>query len=31
MRQDPLRIFRYRLEIDGIERAGFSEVTIGDL
>jgi len=31
MRQDPLRIFRYRLEIDGIEHAGFSEVTIGDL
>lgn len=31
MRQDPLRNFRYRLEIDGIEQAGFSEVAIGDL
>jgi len=30
-RQDPLRKFRYRLEIDSIEQAGFSEVTIGDL
>lgn len=30
-RQDPLRNFRYRLEIDNIEQAGFSEVTIGDL
>ena len=29
-RQDPVRNFRYRLEIDGIEQAGFSEVTIGD-
>jgi len=31
MRQDPLRIFYYRLEIDGIEQAGFSKVTIDDL
>ena len=31
MRQDPLRNFRYRLEIDGIEQAAFSEVAIGDL
>jgi phage tail-like protein len=30
-RQDPLRNFRYRLEIDGIEQAGFAEVMIGDL
>jgi phage tail-like protein len=30
-RQDPLRNFRYRLEIDGIEQAGFAEVAIGDL
>jgi phage tail-like protein len=30
-RQDPLRIFRYRLEIDGIEQAGFAEVAVGDL
>lgn len=30
-RQDPLRKFRYRLEIDSIEQAGFSEVTIGEL
>ena len=30
-RQDPLRKFRFRLEIDGIEQAAFSEVTIGDL
>jgi len=29
-RQDPLRNFRFRLEIDGIVQAGFSEVTIGD-
>jgi phage tail-like protein len=28
---DPLRNFRYRLEIDGIEQAGFAEVAIGDL
>jgi len=27
---DPLRNFRYRLEIDGITQAGFSEVAIGD-
>jgi phage tail-like protein len=30
-RQDPLRNFRYRLEIDNIEQAGFAEVTVGDL
>ncbi|MFY2826027.1 phage tail protein [Ruegeria sp. MALMAid1280] len=30
-RQDPLRNFRYRLEIDSIEQAGFAEVMIGDL
>jgi phage tail-like protein len=30
-RQDPLRNFRYRLEIDGIEQAGFAEVAVGDL
>lgn len=30
-RQDPLRNFRYRLEIDDIEQAGFAEVTVGDL
>ena len=29
-RQDPLRNFRYRLEIDGIDHAGFAEVAIGD-
>ena len=29
-RQDPLRNFRYRLEIDGIDQAGFAEVAIGD-
>jgi phage tail-like protein len=28
-RQDPLRNFRFRLEIDGIQNAGFSEVDIG--
>jgi phage tail-like protein len=28
-RQDPLRNFRFRLEIDGIQVAGFCEVTIG--
>ena len=28
--QDPLRNFRYRLEIDGIQQAGFSEVAIGE-
>ena len=27
-RQDPLRNFRFRLEIDGIQAASFSEVTI---
>ena len=30
-RQDPLRNFRYRLEIDQIDQAGFAEVAIGDL
>ena len=30
-RQDPLRNFRYRLEIDNIEQAGFAEVAVGDL
>jgi phage tail-like protein len=30
-RQDPLRKFRYRLEINGIDQAGFSEVTLGEL
>jgi phage tail-like protein len=30
-RKDPLRNFRYRLEIDQIQQAGFSEVAIGDL
>ena len=29
-RQDPLRNFRFRLEIDGIQAAEFSEVIIGD-
>lgn len=29
-RQDPLRNFRYRLEIDQIEQAAFAEVAIGD-
>ena len=29
-RIDPLRNFRYRLEIDGITQAGFSEVTIAE-
>jgi phage tail-like protein len=28
-RNDPLRNFRFRLEIDGIQAAGFSEVQIG--
>jgi len=28
-RQDPLRNFRFRLEIDGLVTAGFSEVVIG--
>ena len=31
VRQDPLRKFRFRLEIDGIEQGAFSEVAIGDL
>lgn len=30
-RQDPLRNFRYRLEIDNILQAGFAEVAIGAL
>ena len=30
-RQDPLRNFRFRLEINSIEQGAFSEVTIGDL
>lgn len=29
-RLDPLRQFRFRLEIDGIDQAGFAEVAIGD-
>jgi phage tail-like protein len=29
-RADPIRNFRYRLEIDSITRAGFSEVTIAE-
>lgn len=29
-RHDPLRNFRFRLEIDGIQTAGFSEVAIGE-
>lgn len=29
-RMDPLRNFRFRLEIDGITQAGFSEVLIGE-
>lgn len=29
-RKDPLRNFRFRLEIDGIQQAGFSEVTVAD-
>jgi len=29
-RHDPLRNFRFRLEIDGIQQAGFSEVAIGE-
>ena len=28
-RKDPLRNFRFRVEIDGITVAGFSEVVIG--
>ena len=30
-RQDPLRNFRFTLEIDGIEQAAFSEVTIAEV
>jgi phage tail-like protein len=30
-RPDPLRNFRFRLEIDGVEQAAFSEVAVGDL
>ena len=30
-RQDPLRNFRYRLEINSITQAGFAEVTVGEL
>ncbi len=30
-RQDPLRNFRYRLEIDNITQAGFAEVAVGEL
>ena len=30
-RQDPLRNFRFRLEINQIQQAGFAEVAIGDL
>ena len=29
-RRDPLSNFRFRLEVDGITTAGFSEVTIGE-
>jgi len=29
-RRDPLRNFRFRLEIDGIQQAGFSEATVPD-
>ena len=29
-RNDPYRNFRYRLEIDGIQQAGFSEATVPD-
>jgi phage tail-like protein len=29
-RNDPLRNFRFRLEIDGITQAGFSDVAIGE-
>jgi phage tail-like protein len=31
VRQDPLRNFRFRLEIDDLEQAAFAEVAIGDL
>ena len=30
-RNDPLRNFRYRLEIDGLQQAGFSEVSIAEI
>jgi len=30
-RKDPYRNFRFRVEIDGITQAGFSECTIGDI
>lgn len=30
VRQDPLRNFRFRVEIDGIQQAGFSEAVIGE-
>jgi len=30
-RKDPLRNMRFRLEIDGIQQAGFSEVAIGEI
>jgi len=30
-RNDPYRNFRYRLEIDGITQAGFSEATVPDI
>lgn len=29
-RKDPLRNFRFRLEIDGVQQAGFSDVNIGE-
>jgi phage tail-like protein len=29
-RTDPIRNFRFRLEIDGVQQAGFSEVAIGE-
>lgn len=29
-RNDPYRSFRYRIEIDGIQQAGFNECTFGD-
>ncbi len=29
-RKDPYRQFRFRIELDGIEQAGFSECTFGD-
>ncbi len=30
-RKDPFRNFRFRVEIDGITQAGFSECTVGDI